>query len=138
MYAIPNDDFDELSCRESQELYIQPCIYCGMPADTVDHVPPRHMRAQLQELQLLAVYEREVPACRECNCTLGSRPLLTITERRDYMKDFIRRRYKSVLRMKDFTEEELLQFGESLRGMLRRNLSMKYIVQQRLRWPSCQ
>lgn len=138
MYAISNDDFNELPCRESKELYIRPCVYCGMPADTVDHVPPRHMRVQIQALGLVGIQEREVPACRECNSALGARPLLTVTERRDYMKDFIRRRYKSVLRMKDFTEEELLELGESLRGMIRRNLSMRQIIQQRLRWPSCQ
>lgn len=36
----------ELCAKESDEVYITPCIYCGMPANSIDHIPSRHMRRQ--------------------------------------------------------------------------------------------
>jgi hypothetical protein len=55
---MKSDDVDVLSfcsgegflSAEEESLYLTPCIYCGMPASSVDHIPPRHMRAQLLEL----------------------------------------------------------------------------------------
>jgi hypothetical protein len=38
------------------------CVYCGAPADTRDHVPPRLLLEEPLPLNLLTV-----PACRRCN-----------------------------------------------------------------------
>lgn len=76
----------DLCASKSSESDVKVCIYCGMSADSIDHVPPRHLRAQLAEIELLALGTKEVDACRECNSALGRRPLLTITERRRYIK----------------------------------------------------
>lgn len=41
------------------------CAYCGVPADTLDHVKPRHKGGN-------TVTNNLVPACRECNRHKGS------------------------------------------------------------------
>lgn len=41
------------------------CAYCSAPADTLDHVKPRHKGGN-------TVTNNLVPACRECNRSKGS------------------------------------------------------------------
>ncbi len=124
-----------VSVAESESTYIRPCSYCGMPADSVDHIPPRHMRAQLTAVELVAVVVEEVPACRECNSALGCRPLLTIGQRREFIKDWLTKRYAKYLRIPTWSEAELSVMGPSLQGMIRRNLAIRDMVRERIRWP---
>lgn len=119
---------------EADGVYVSPCIYCGFPANSIDHVPPRHMRLQLSACALIAIHEREVPACRECNSVLGARPLLTILERRNYIKQALRRRYAKYLRIPNWTEEKLAELGEELRGMIKRNMAVRDDTRKRLQW----
>lgn len=113
---------------------LQPCVYCGLPADSVDHIPPRHMRAQLPEIELQSIIWHEVPACRECNSALGARPLLTLSERRDYAKGHISRKYKKYLALPDRTPAELEEYGPNLRGLILSNMAIKETAKARLRW----
>lgn len=41
------------------------CAYCGVPADTLDHVRSRYRGGN-------TVANNLVPACKECNCGKGS------------------------------------------------------------------
>lgn len=44
-----------------------PCTYCGLPSDSVEHVDPRGSRSPIVN---------GVGACRSCNSERGSAPLL--------------------------------------------------------------
>lgn len=46
-------------------LWDSKCAYCGRPADTLDHVKPRHRGGTTTATNL-------VPACRACNQHKGS------------------------------------------------------------------
>lgn len=124
----------DLCASKSSESDVKVCIYCGMSADSIDHVPPRHLRAQLAEIELLALGTKEVDACRECNSALGRRPLLTITERRRYIKHYLRRKYRRYLAIPEWNEEKLMTVGSSLRMMIERNMMIRDDVRMRLRW----
>lgn len=119
---------------EEADEYIKPCVYCGLPGDSVDHIPPRSLRRQLLDIELVAMKEMEVPACRECNAALGARPIITITERREYIKKYLRRRYASYIRIPNWTAEELSEFGNDLRGMICRNMAVRDCALQRIAW----
>ena len=119
---------------ESESVYLTPCIYCGMPANSVDHIPPRKMRHQFSCVGLVAMNEQEVRSCRECNSALGARPLLTVTERRAYVKEYLRRHYASYLRIPNWTLDELQEFGDDLRRMIQRNMLVRDEIRQRLQW----
>ena len=128
---------DGSQTRESVHDCLKPCIYCGIPSDSIDHIPPRHMRDQLLGVGLVAMHEREVlevASCRECNSALGARPLITITERRAYIKTYLRKRYQKALRIKDWREDELALFGEDLRKMIVRGLALKQLTRERIAW----
>jgi 5-methylcytosine-specific restriction endonuclease McrA len=47
------------------EAWQHQCAYCGEPADTLDHVKPRHKGGATVTTNL-------VPACRPCNRRKGS------------------------------------------------------------------
>lgn len=129
-------DIGQLCAKESLAKYISPCSYCGAPADSIDHIPPRHMRMQLREMELTPFTVMEVPSCRECNSALGARPLLTIGHRRSWIKGWLKRRYAKYLRIPNWTEEELATFGPGLRGVVIRNMAKRDLIKQRIQWPN--
>ena len=47
------------------------CFYCGEPASTIDHVPPKSIRFTLIGLGAQTIYPfYELDCCRECNSAL--------------------------------------------------------------------
>lgn len=126
----------QLCVQESRADYVPPCSYCGVPANSIDHIPPRHMRMQLREMELTALTVLEVPSCKECNSALGARPLLTVGHRRAFIKKWLAQRYAKYLRIPNWTEEELAGFGAGLRGRVKRNMQIRETIKERLRWPN--
>ena len=118
---------------------VRVCYYCGVLADTVDHVVPRHLleRAGAAGISLAAVYRVrlwEVPACRECNCLIGGAIFKTIKERVAYVKMRIRKRYSRLLRMPQWTEEELEEVGPGMRGFVANAQARRQYIRDRLAW----
>lgn len=73
---------------------VEACYYCGVPADTIDHVPPRAARPAIIQTGLTSRYPFvEIPSCRECNCLLGARPLWLVKQRKKFVKGALKRRY---------------------------------------------
>lgn len=122
-YAAIYETLGELSC----------CYYCGHIASTVDHVPPKTARDRLlsQGLRFNAV---ELPACQECNSALGNQALWTQTERKAYVKAWLRKRYRKVLTMPPWTEQEISELGERLQDYIRASLAHQADLRRRLSW----
>lgn len=72
-------DTDPRYKRARRALLGQPCVYCGHPADTVEHLTPRALGGTNDRDNL-------APACRRCNerrgAALGGR--LRAARRRKY------------------------------------------------------
>ncbi len=63
------------------------CVYCGLIANTVDHIPPISVRPTLVDLGLAGRYQfLEVRACQQCNSALGARSLWTVKQRKAWIK----------------------------------------------------
>lgn len=125
------------SCRKLatvEELKTEyTCEYCGLVADTVDHVPPVSIRPVLVGLGLDSMYPFVVVrACRQCNSTLGDRALWTVEQRRDYIKSWLQRRYKKYLNLPDWTDAELNALEYSLRTTTIHRLNVKKITLLRI------
>ena len=56
------------------------CAYCGVPADTLDHVKPRHRGGSTTAGNL-------VPACQKCNRSKGSEDWLSWFSRQETFTD---------------------------------------------------
>ena len=112
------------------------CAYCGLVADTYDHVPPLSLVHALGrehfESRRIALYL--VPACRECNSCLSSVPHTSVLERRAHMKRVLRRRYAKVLRMPRWSEEEMVGLGRGLVDMIRGANAVRELTKRRIEW----
>lgn len=87
----------------------------------------------MRSLVLASLPERMiVPCCKECNCFLGARLYPTLRERKQALKDSLRRHYKRILKMPEWKEEDLAELGYSLRSMIENNLKIKASVLIRL------
>ena len=106
------------------------CIYCGFPAGTKDHLIPRTWSGEARR-SLVAV----VPACAECNSTIGDRGGFSIPERRRRAQDGIRKRNRKLLACPVWTEQELREFGPNLRNYMRLQACKREAVLGRLAWP---
>lgn len=112
-----------------------PCYYCGMLATTIDHVPPKVVRAKFQSLGMMDRYSiHEVPACAECNSLLGDRHPWTLGDRKRSVKNRLRRRYKRILSIPPWSDSELSILSPSLQDFVIRGLYQQEIVLKRLAW----
>lgn len=109
------------------------CTYCGMIADSVDHVPPTTVRPTLIELKLVRQYPfTEVQACRECNVLLGRLALWTVASRRAYIKERLARRYRKYLSIPEWTDAELFALTDSMRESVEHGIAVKKVTLNRI------
>lgn len=125
-----------------QQPFVEPCYYCGRPADTVDHVIPQVLLKQLEAMgdteAWSVLYKRHkvkiVPACRDCNSVIGSKYFPTLAERKAFVKQRLRQRKRNVLETPNWSEGELNQLGPDLRGYVEHSIALREETKLRLRW----
>jgi hypothetical protein len=118
-------------------IVLESCYYCGMPAMEKEHVIPVSILKTMADVgieEILCRRKHLVRACRECNTLIGSTYQTSLAERKAFLKTRLRKRYRSVLRMKDWTEEELSELGKTLRSHVETALRLRNIVEWRLAW----
>ena len=113
---------------------IRPCWYCGVPSDTIDHVPPTRIRDFLTERKITKYPFIELWACRECNCLLGSRPIWDVHRRKAFVKKALAKKYRRFLEVPDWTDAELSRLGRGLLPYVLQGLALQEHVRKRLRW----
>lgn len=106
------------------------CVYCGVPARSVDHLMPSTWTGFGHRASVLTV-----PACQQCNSAIGDSYAMSISDRRKIAQAYIAKRYRKVLSRPDFSEDELSEFEGNLRAAVLGGLEEKRIVQDRLNWP---
>lgn len=114
----------------------EPCVYCGLPASSRDHVFPQSMENSCLDAVNGGSFKahRTVPACNECNCLLGGRVFRTFSERKQCLKDLLRRRYAKYLAAPDWSDRELSQLGYSLKTLVASFQAARDTARARLRW----
>jgi len=115
------------------------CYYCGLPANSKDHAVPRAVMTTLADdpdaLRHIMWNRREtVPCCRECNCLLGASVQDTLEQRKAFLKEKLRRRYRKFLAIPNWTDAELTEMRGGLRRYVVFGLKKKAVVIRRLRW----
>lgn len=112
------------------------CFYCGDPAETVDHVPPLSYVAQWGSDLLITsgISFLLVESCGECNGLLSNGPESTILDRADLVKEKLAKRYKKLLRLPEWSQDEIEALGPSMRKYVGDpNMALKRI-KRRLAW----
>lgn len=93
------------------------CVYCGDPADSVDHVPPSSRVSDYQALGLEKEEYLLVKACRSCNKLLSDSLQDSIISRIDELKRRLKKR-KAYWTADDWSEEDLEELGPNLRSLI--------------------
>ena len=75
-----------------------------------------------------------VPACRECNSSIGDRLFDTMQERIRAAKIHIRRKYAKYLAVPDWSDDQLHALGQRLRQFIEAGIFKKQLTKERLRW----
>jgi len=112
------------------------CFYCGVAADTIDHIPPKHIANNADAIGVDRDMFFTVPCCKECNSTLGGRPLLRLEDRKDFIYKTYTTKYSKVINIPSFSDVELEEFHGSLLDDLKRTIKLKSVIEYRLLWAS--
>tara|TARA_R110000744_G_C18865641_1_gene504561 strand:- start:35 stop:445 length:411 start_codon:yes stop_codon:yes gene_type:complete len=108
------------------------CTYCKDIADTLDHVIP-HSYVATNSKQIRTYNKNEVvPCCRECNSLLGSKLYFTIAERADYLYTTYKKRYKKLLSIPEWDENDLKEIKNNLKKYIEASIKEKKIIQIRI------
>ena len=122
-----------------EDFEIKKCVYCGEDADTKDHVVPvsyyfngkrtgRHLTADFGE-------ENLVDCCRECNCMANNKVFDNIQAKREYIQERIKEKYKKVVNMPFWSDDEIKELGQTLRKEVKiQQLARKWIL-NRINFP---
>ncbi len=113
----------------------KPCVYCGLPADTRDHFVPKAFREKIQDLGWVR-NRLIVPACNECNRTAGDKVFRTMKQKRGYIHERYRIKYRRILEMPSWSDEDLEELGYGLRTTVVAGLNARLTLRERLRWPA--
>lgn len=114
---------------------LQECFYCGMPASTKDHIPPRRTREVLLALGFLSQFKLYcVPACAECNIGLGSRAPFSIEDRAAWIKTWLKSRYSKTLSMPEWEPAELRAMSGRLRQHVEAGIAARAVARTRVSW----
>ena len=117
------------------------CYYCGRYADSIDHVIPQSTLRQLVCLEdkeitkaILRKRALKVWACRECNHLLGSSLQDSLIERKQFLKEKLRKRYKRIIALPKWEIDELEDMGYVLRNYIENSARLKEFIVQRINW----
>lgn len=100
------------------------CVYCGEVATTKEHFPPVSisMRGYI------------LPACRECNISLGAEYGRDFTSRYELAKRRIGRKHSRALCFPDWSNEEIKELSHSMQSDVKKWIARKKKASNRLNW----
>jgi len=116
-YVLLEERYKLYRLEHTGEYY--KCIYCGDPADTVDHVPPLSRAHDYETLNLANTRYIKVHCCRECNGIAGASLQESIIQRVEYVKDRLARVHRSDFMASEWDEEEIDELGPTMKAHLK-------------------
>lgn len=114
------------------------CVYCGEPANSKDHVLAISWSTALNLSALNGETNQAitlVPACIECNDLAGSTPTLTVKAKRALIHKKLRTKYKNLIEMPDWDQDEINQTHGRLKQSIIAALKKRQIIWNRVTWP---
>ncbi len=87
------------------------CFYCGEPASTLDHQPPKSRVSDYESLRLRHETYVKVPCCEECNALLGAALTVDLIEREMLAKSRLDERYGRLVEIREWTDREIRDKG---------------------------
>jgi len=108
------------------------CVYCGDPADTIDHVPPisrvDDYRALFRGRETFLL----VKCCKPCNTMLANELQADIFERIDAVKYRLKRKIRRDDYALQWSQDEIAQLGKNLRSKVVSSMKKIESTQRRI------
>ena len=112
------------------------CYYCGDSADTLDHTIPVSFYSTIPTRSgIKSKYSDPVPVvdcCLECNTTLHNKLVTDVRDRADLIQERYAKKYKKVLSLPRWNEEDIDELGKSLRSVIVRDQILQTSLKERL------
>ncbi len=110
------------------------CIYCGMSANTQDHVIPLSILANLTDI--IEIQSYKVPACNECNTLAGAKYFNSFNEKKEFIRHQLEFKYQKILKIPHWTDDELQEMGSEAQRDIKAYLIKKEIILERIDYTS--
>lgn len=126
-YFGKNGRFYEIARKD---IYKFPCTYCGEKATHADHVFPISVLAWLIEEDGFDIEKERltiplVPACQECNLALKDVLTDSINKRKRIIRKRLQRKYKKILSIPEWTDEEISCKGPGIRSYIKESVRLR-------------
>lgn len=118
-----------------KDLDVKKCAYCGAPASDREHMVPYSFLfpgKRRNSKKILGMEWNIVWACRECNIIAGKKVFGTFEEKREYICEQVERRYKKILNLPAWDEDELRDLTGKLNVMVFMSLKAQELIKLRL------
>ena len=104
------------------------CTYCGAyDGNHRDHVIPVSYTSIKRNYSVGQI----VPSCCECNSTLGDRMYVTVPERAAFLFNVYSVKYRTLLDMPTWTEDELSEMSINFQKQIKRRILQQTIIKER-------
>lgn len=118
-------------------MYEMFCYYCGSTDDlTLDHtVPVSFYSPRPTRKEMKSKYTDPVPVvdcCTECNSTLHNKLVIDVRDRADLIQKRYVKKYKKVLSLPRWDEEDIDELGKNLRSVIVRDQILQTNLKERL------
>lgn len=120
---------DELQLRHFRFGHKHICVYCGDPADTMDHVIPLSFTISRKRTNRMEIGPM-CPACRDCNTHLSNRYFDSFWDRCRWNRDRLEHKAKPVLWT--FSEAQALDY--TVRSFVLHQCFMRLWYRMRADW----
>jgi hypothetical protein len=106
-----------------------------MPATDIEHVTSLAFTRALSDIEsVLPERLSLVPSCRECNSIAADKVFFNVSSKRRYIHQRIKVRYKKLLRIPPWTDQDLSELSLELAQFVRHGLRLREIILSRLKW----
>lgn len=106
------------------------CVYCGLIADTQDHLMPEPWTGGAERNSVLTV-----PACRECNSAINDSFAFEVDVRRRIAHEYISNKYRKHIAVAEAHKVHLQEYGPNLRSVIQASIDVGEVTRTRLEWP---
>ena len=115
------------------------CYYCWDDATTIDHIVPvsYYYSWKRKSLHLTSTYWKNnlIDCCRECNSIAGNKVFDDIEEKKLYIQDRIRNKYKKLINMPNWTDDEINELTWTLKKEIKIQVLARKWILNRVNYP---
>lgn len=126
IYTMDMSNFESIRRKYLKTNHLPfTCMYCGEPANEKEHVYPR---------SLVGEDTPKVWACSECNNLAGAILFETIEEKRNYIQDRLRVKYRKLISLPVWTDKEISEVKGNIKREVKKQMEAKRWIQKRIEW----